>query len=123
MPAPFGGADKPSILADTLEAVAAAVYLDGGFQPAYEAVSQWFSPLLNEDTVDYKTRLQEIIQKRHKKTPAYQVISEAGPDHDKTFHVALSFEDIQTEGIGKSKKLAEQDAARKALQILEKADR
>jgi ribonuclease III len=113
-----GGATKPSILADTLEALLAAVYLDGGFQAAFDVVKRLFVPLLSESPVDAKTRLQEILQKRYKKPPVYQVVSETGPDHDKIFFVVLSFEDHQTEGSGKSKKQAEQDAAQKALVLL-----
>lgn len=113
-----GGAQKPSILADTLEALVAAVYLDGGFQKAFDMVKRWFTPLLGSDPVDPKTQLQELLQKRHKATPAYRITAETGPDHDKTFHVTLSFENLRTEGVGKNKKQAEQEAAKKALELI-----
>ena len=116
-----GGAQKSSILADTLEALVAAVYLDGGFQKAFDMVKRWFTPLLDSDPVDAKTQLQEILQKGHKRTPIYRVAAETGPDHDKTFHVTLSFENHQTEGAGKNKKQAEQEAAKKALELLKEA--
>ena len=68
---------------------------------------------------DYKSRLQEIVQTTHKVMPTYQVIGESGPDHDKTFAVKITVCDMEAEGIGKSKKTAEQDAARQALEMLE----
>ena len=64
---------------------------------------------------DYKSRLQELVQISRHPVPIYEVTDESGPDHDKTFFVRLTVRDVTTEGIGKSKKLAEQDAARKAL--------
>ena len=70
---------------------------------------------------DYKSQLQEKVQVDHGSMPGYSIIREDGPDHDKTFRVALKVLDIETQGCGKSKKAAEQDAARLALQILKKA--
>ena len=117
------GREKNSILADTFEAVIAAVYLDGGFDAAFAVINTHLAPLLDAiDTPyasqDYKSQLQELIQVTQRQMPVYSVIYENGPDHDKTFGVQLVVRDLKTEGTGKSKKLAEQDAARKALKLL-----
>lgn len=117
------GRKKRSILANTFEAVIAAVYLDGGFDAAFKIVDDHFSFLINSVTAptanhDYKSQIQEFVQVTHKMIPIYRVIHESGPDHDKTFRVQLKVDQLQTEGVGKSKKAAEQDAARKGLKIL-----
>ena len=117
------GREKSSILANALEAVIAAVYLDGGFDAAFNTIEENFSSLLNSINAsstnhDYKSKLQEIVQTNKKMVPSYAVINESGPDHDKTFTVQLTVKELKTEGIGKSIKLAEQDAAKKALKIL-----
>ena len=117
------GREKSSILADTFEAVMAAVYLDGGFDAAYKVIDSQLSSLLDainrpDANQDYKSQLQELVQLTFHQIPQYNVIKEDGPDHDKTFMVQLSVHNLITEGTGKSKKLAEQNAARKALQIL-----
>ena len=117
------GYEKNSILANSFEAVVAAVYLDGGFDAAFTMVSTHLEPMMEppgspEATQDHKSRLQERIQISRQPVPVYEVIAESGPDHDKTFHVRLTVRDLTTEGVGKSKKLAEQEAARKALQKL-----
>ncbi len=117
------GREKNSILADTFEAVIAAVYLDGGFDAAFAVIDTHLAALLDAiDTPyakqDYKSQLQEHIQVTQRQMPVYSVIYENGPDHDKTFGVQLVVRDLKTEGTGKSKKLAEQDAARKALKFL-----
>jgi ribonuclease III len=119
------GQDKPSILADALEAVAAAVYLDGGFSAVYSVLSRlfsaWMADVLAPDVpLDYKSRLQEIVQLNQRITPQYRLIDESGPDHDKTFRACIIIGDLSTEGEGKTKKAAEQEAARKALSLLEK---
>jgi len=119
------GRDKPSILADALEALIAAVYLDGGFDAAFRMVETWFSDPLerNGATIrnhDYKSQLQELVQTIQMQLPTYTVIREEGPDHDKTFQVMLTAGELRTEGIGKSKKAAEQDAAGKALELLKR---
>ncbi len=119
------GHNKPSILADTLEALIAAVYLDGGFDAAFRMVDAWFSDRLerNGSTItnhDHKSQLQELIQTTRMQLPIYRVTCEEGPDHDKTFQVLLKTGSLRTEGIGKSKKAAEQDAAGKALELLKK---
>lgn len=117
------GRDKNSILSDVLEAVIAAVYLDGGFDAAYRLISRHFKPLLSgvrpsRLNSDSKSLLQEYSQVHLKEIPRYRVVSEMGPDHDKTFQVCLKTRDIETMGYGKSKKAAEQDAARIALDLL-----
>ncbi len=117
------GREKKSILADTLEAVIAAVYLDGGLDAAFNIINNHFTSLLNSMATptanhDYKSQIQELVQVTHRLIPTYRVIHESGPDHDKTFRVHLKVGELQTEGIGKSKKTAEQDAARKGLDIL-----
>lgn len=118
-----GGHDKPSILSDTLEAVLAAVYLDGGFQAAFDVIDRCLGFRLErvgapEEIVDFKSRLQELAQNQEKTVPTYRVVEESGPDHDKTFVVELKLMQIQTVGTGRSKKAAEQQAAREALRLL-----
>ena len=117
------GQEKNSILADAFEALIAAIYLDGGFDAAYKIIEKKFQPLKEQldaadNNYDYKSRLQERVQVEHGVIPGYKIIREDGPDHDKTFWVALEVINIQTEGSGKSKKAAEQDAARKALELI-----
>ncbi len=118
-----GGRKKNSILADTMEALLAAVYLDGGFARAFEVVKIHFSGLFDQvavpdDNPDYKSRLQEKVQAEGAVQPEYRIITETGPDHDKTFEAALDLGDKTFTGTGKSKKTAEQAAARNALQQL-----
>jgi len=117
------GWEKKSILADTFEAVIAAVYLDGGFDAVFRIIDGHFSFLLDSvvmstENHDYKSQVQELVQMKHQKMPVYTVIHESGPDHNKTFRVRLKVGEIQAEGEGKSKKTAEQDAARKGLELL-----
>jgi len=117
------GWEKKSILANSFEAVIAAVYLDGGFDTAFKIIDRHFSLLLDSDAIsavhnDYKSQLQELVQTKQQKIPTYTLIHERGPDHNKTFRVRLNVGEIQTEGDGKSKKAAEQDAARKAFKFL-----
>jgi ribonuclease III len=118
-----GGQDKSSILANALEALFAAVYLDGRFETAYKVIAARFQELVETALElnfgqDFKSRLQEAVQGKIREVPRYRVIEETGPDHDKTFCVAVSVGDLEACGTGKSKKLAEQDAARKALESL-----
>ena len=121
------GWEKPSILANTFEAVVAAVYLDGGYNAAFKFIHGHFSFLLDSivmSTVnyDYKSQVQELVQMKQQKMPVYSVVHESGPDHDKTFRVRLKVGETQAEGEGKSKKAAEQDAARKGLELLKSDD-
>lgn len=118
-----GGHEKNSILAGTLEALMAAVYVDGGFEAAFTIIQRTFLPLVQQldganGHADFKSQLQELVQARPGTMPSYTVIREEGPDHDKTFWVQLRAVDIETQGMGKSKKAAEQDAARKALELI-----
>jgi ribonuclease-3 len=120
------GREKSSILANALEAVLAAVYLDSGFESVFGVIDHHFSALMDLDLRvttdgDYKSQLQEWTQTDQGTIPHYRVINETGPDHDKTFIVRLQIQDLTTEGAGKSKKIAEQDAAKRALEQL-KAD-
>jgi ribonuclease III len=117
------GGKKKSILADTFEALMAAIYLDGGYSRVFEIIEALFSIHLTaiEETpplYDYKSLLQELAQQRNQQIPEYTTTGSEGPDHDKTFHVVLTVCNIETNGFGKSKKTAEQDAARKAFEIL-----
>jgi ribonuclease III len=120
------GREKNSILADAFEAVVAAVYLDGGFEAAFRVIKKCFDPLLIDAVspklnLDFKSRLQEIVQTRQTEMPEYKIFRENGPDHDKTFHVKIEVFKIVAIGVGKSKKMAEQDAARTALEILKES--
>ena len=117
------GREKNSILADTFEALMAALFLDGGYDKAYQIIKTNFQPLISHldttaNNLDYKSQLQERVQIEHGVMPDYNITREDGPDHDKTFWVSLKVLDIDTQGSGKSKKAAEQDAARRALEIL-----
>jgi len=118
------GRQKRSLLADGLEAVIAAVYMDGGLEAARSVVLTVFKPELHdlqqvkvsEYRQDYKSQLQEWCQKEFGVLPDYHVTRETGPDHDKQFavHVRIQ-ENIQGQGVGPSKKVAEQKAAQQAL--------
>jgi ribonuclease III len=119
-----GGASRPSLLADTIEALIGAHYLDQGFEVCRVKVLELFSPILQELQEghlrrDYKTLLQEFTQARYAVTPGYRIVRESGPDHDKTFaaEVMLSA-DVVGAGEGHSKKEAEQAAAKEAWKTL-----
>jgi len=120
-----GGRAKASLLADSYEAVLAAIYLDGGLESASAAVQRHFGEVLaglerGEGAVDYKTRLQEWVQAHLRVIPRYKLVATTGPDHDKTFETELTVgEDVLARGVGKSKKEAEQRAAAAALGVLE----
>ncbi len=120
-----GGRDKDSILGNAIEAIIGSIYLDGGYESALRFIETSFQPLVDEWIecplyMDYKSLLQETSQSRFKLVPQYQIVSESGPDHDKTFTIEISINDTTiTAGTGKNKKEAEQDAARKALDKLE----
>jgi len=119
-----GGRNKTPNLAGALEAVIAAVYLDRGVDIARELVLRLLDKEISKAishgmSIDYKSRLQEIIQSRYQLAPVYRLVAEAGPDHDKTFTVEVMVGDsILGKGTGKSKKLAEKEAARLALDRL-----
>ena len=121
-----GGRKKPSLLSDAYEAVLGAVYLDQGFKKAFALVQKHFMELILQAgregfSKDYKTRLQEEVQGRFKVVPRYQLISATGPDHNKTFEIHLFIRnDMYGVGLGNSKKSAEQEAAKQALEKLDK---
>ncbi len=115
------GRQKPSILADVTEALIGAVYLDGGFDITKKVIEKLFAPLLKkletDDLVqDFKSLLQEFTQQAFKSLPKYRLTEETGPAHDKVFRIALAVNGIvMAEGKGKSKKEAEQRAAKEAF--------
>ena len=125
-----GGRQKPSLLANGLEALLAAVYLDGGLEAAVRLVKKMFRNYLeySEDDFllkvldkDYKTQLQEITQAKLRIIPTYFLEAEEGPDHDKTFFMRVAIADmVLAHGSGKSKKEAQQEAARKAIDQIAK---
>jgi len=118
-----GGRQRDSILSNAMEAVIGAVYLDGGYEAAAQVVLPWVrTQELTQDSSDFKSVLQEYIQKRTREVPAYEVIQTVGPEHDKIFTVEVSLDGkVLGRGKGRNKKLAEQDAARVAYQhLLEK---
>lgn len=118
------GREKDSLLADALEAVLAAVHLDGGFDVSRTVTRRIFSEELATIATqqelpgagDYKTQFQEWCQKRHDALPRYETVRETGPDHQKIFEVELSIQGkVVGIGSGRSKKEAEQQAAKQAL--------
>jgi len=116
------GREKKSILADTLEAIMAALYLDGGYEKATTIIETLFAPFLGNHKPDPKTNLQERVQKKHGVIPAYRVMDETGPAHDKIFTIELKVGKLITVGTGKSKKSAEKSGAEKALKRLSEID-
>jgi len=121
-----GGRQRSSILADTTEALIGAVYLDGGLGAARGVIQRLVladsnGVLTKRSLRNYKSRLQELIQARHKSPPRYRVLEVEGPDHDRLFKVAVTFNGRPLgEGEGRNKKTAEQNAAREALKTLER---
>ena len=117
-----GGRNRPSILADAFEALIAAIYLDGGMKQAKSFVLRFITTAQEqaiELNTDYKTKLQEIIQKNPEERIEYATIGETGPDHDKRFIVVVKLNsNIIGRGEGRSKKQAEQFAAREALKLM-----
>nr|WP_244663665.1 ribonuclease III [Xanthomonas sp. A2111] len=121
-----GGHRRDSILADAVEAVVAAIYLDAGFEACRATILPWFEAALAALPVgkvekDAKTRLQEWLQARQRTLPAYELISETGDDHAKLFRVrcVLAEPALVTEGEGTSRRLAEQQAAAAAIEQLD----
>ena len=119
-----GGGRLPSVLSDAMEAVIAAIYLDGGFAEAERCIIDFIAEkaeeiVNNRVNDDYKTILQEIVQKNHEEVLSYRLKAEHGPDHDKVFEVeVLINSNIIAVGTGKNKKAAEQAAAKKALELM-----
>jgi len=121
------GRDKDSILASGYEAVLGAIYLDGGLPAVMDCAQVHFQALLGGNELlslqqDTKTLLQEFCQARFRRSPAYQVVSEEGPDHEKMFEVMVAMGELKRYGKGRNKKEAEQVAARYLLESL-KADK
>lgn len=117
------GNERPSILSDAFEALIAAIYLDGGMDKAKEFVLSFVIPEINnhkpKSFKDYKTQLQEIIQKNPGEQLEYVLVGESGPDHNKHFVVEVHLNsNVIGKGGGKSKKEAEQRAAQKALELM-----
>ena len=123
-----GGRTKSSLLANAFESVVAALYLDGGFDRTAAFIGRLFEPLIEAGAVatvytDYKTAAQEICQNLFRELPRYLMISETGPDHEKRFEISLIIgERVIATGMGRSKKEAEQQAAKKALEMLQSSD-
>src|SRR5512143_3291749 len=113
--------DKGSLLANCLEALIASIYLDTGKEPADAFVIRFFENIIKKTctsrgTLDHKTELQELCQERLKQLPEYKVVSESGPDHQKQFEVEVWIKgQVSGRGIGRSKKEAEQRAAKEAI--------
>ena len=118
-----GGRERASILADAVESVIAACFLDGGMESARRFVEKFVLcdiPVSRPHNMDYKTALQELIQKKKNQVLSYELTGEEGPDHNKCFRVAVRLNGkVVGNGIGSSKKRAEQDAARVALEGLQ----
>lgn len=119
-----GGRHKPSNLAAALEAVTAAIFLDQGLAKTRDFILRLFDTELKRTTgqgveVDYKSELQHVVQARKQEMPTYQLVEATGPEHGKTFTVEVRVgEEILGRGSGKSKKAAEAEAARAALELL-----
>ncbi len=119
---------RDSILSDAYEAVMAAVYLDGGLETVKKVYETRIIKAVDEAIVhcsndDYKTRLQEIVQKNRSVTLAYEIVGESGPDHDKRFEAQVLLDSNPiARGIGHSKKDAEQHAAKAALTLMGELD-
>ncbi|MBI3552794.1 MAG: ribonuclease III [Elusimicrobia bacterium] len=115
-----GGRVRQSLLSNALEALIGAIYLDGGYPAAERFIRRWCSVRHgNLEETDYKSRLQEVLQKKFKVPPSYETTEAEGPDHDKTFRVAVRLgKKALGKGEGKTKKEAEQAAARDALDAM-----
>ena len=124
-----GGRRKQALLADTCEALIAAIYIDGGLDPARQFLVREFASAIDQARQpeyfgrDHKSRLQERLQALGRPLPYYRIAGEAGPDHRKLFHVEVVVgDDVIAQGVGKTKKEAEQEGARLALQEITKTN-
>ncbi|GHU53386.1 ribonuclease 3 [Clostridia bacterium] len=114
----LNGRSRPSILADAFEALIAAIYLDGGYKSAEKFILGFVKDKQIE-TTDYKSLLQEVVQRNPEENVDYFVVSENGPDHDKIFNVEVRLNsNVIGTGAGKTKKQAEQQAAKEALKLM-----
>ena len=122
-----GGRSRNSILADAMESVIAACFLDGGIEAALKVVRQFILvevPVKRLHNVDYKTKLQELVQQKKNQQLTYALVGESGPDHDKHFEVEVSLNGkVVGSGSGSSKKRAEQSAAASAVENLFPAEK
>jgi len=123
-----GGRSRPSILANALEALVGAIYIDAGFDAVAAVAARLFEARLEDvdshAKLDYKSRLQERAQALWQTAPVYEVVAEDGPDHDKRFEVALSLAGRPYgRAVGRSKKEAEQGAAAAALEAIEREEK
>ncbi|CEZ19870.1 RNase III [Candidatus Methylopumilus planktonicus] len=116
---------RPSILADTFEAIIGAIYFDGGIEPTHQFILRFFEKQLNEIDPkliqkDPKTLLQELLQSKKSDLPIYTVVSIEGEAHSQTFTIEciIKKSNIKTQGIGNSRRIAEQEAASKAYQLM-----
>jgi len=120
------GKARDYILANTVEAVIGALYLDQGYEPASKMIDEYIVSKLDAvietgDHIDSKSKFQELAQEKHRVTPSYKVLSESGLDHEKQFVIGAYLDNEKLgEGRGSSKQEAQQDAAREALKNLEK---
>ena len=118
----LGGRSRESILADATESVIAACFLDGGLEAAAQFVKQYILvevPVSRLNNMDYKTALQELVQQKKNQVLSYALVGQSGPDHDKQFDVEVSLNGtVVGSGSGRSKKRAEQMAARSAMEKL-----
>ncbi|QQR80959.1 MAG: ribonuclease III [Deltaproteobacteria bacterium] len=121
-----GGREKDSLLADAFEAILGAIYQDRGFSKSIDFVHKHYENLLGDQSPenffkDYKTDLQEKSQELYHSVPRYRLAKESGPDHDKVFDVELYIrQELMGRGVGRNKKEAEQQAAKEALERLQK---
>ena len=120
-----GGRTKKAILADALEALIGALYLDSGYKPAFDFVSDCIQPEIDKVTgtnyhKDYKSILQEYCQREYRCYPEYVMVKRTGPEHDRTFWMEVRIGDkVYGEGTGRNKKSAEQEAAKAAWEQIE----
>ncbi|MDD2276594.1 MAG: ribonuclease III [Smithellaceae bacterium] len=119
-----GGRAKESLLANALEAVIAAIYLDSSFSKTKTLLRRLMKPMMKDEAIaaqspDYKTALQELCQKKYKTAPIYTLLAESGPEHEKIFEMEVVIgDDIRKIGCGRSKKEAQKQAAQKAWESL-----
>lgn len=115
-----GGRNRDSILADAMESVIAACFLDGGLDAALQVIRAFILvevPVTKLHNADYKTQLQELVQQKKNQVLSYALVGQSGPDHDKQFDVEVSLNGkVVGKGTGSSKKRAEQDAAKAAIE-------
>ncbi len=119
-----GGRERESNISGTFEAVIGAIFIDGGYRRVSKIITTLLKNCLNGDEEifkDYKTKLQEVAQRKFKKVPKYKVVLEEGPPHDKNFHIEVRLgRKSFGKGVGRNKKQAEQEAAKQGLESMEK---